>query len=77
MEKKKEEQERKFDGILDYDIIKNHKVQGFTDEQNKQVIRTTSNFEKAHLKAYIQGYKYFRFHGKLYEVKLETDLLKK
>jgi histidinol phosphatase-like PHP family hydrolase len=69
MEKKKEEQERKFDGILDYGIIKNHKVQGFTDEQNKQVIRTTSNFEKAHLKAYLQGYKYFRFHGKLYEVK--------
>ena len=68
-----EEKEKAFDGILDYNIIKDHKIEGFTEEQNRQVIKTTSNFEKAHLKAYLKGYKYFKFHGNIYEVKYKKN----
>lgn len=62
---------RKFGGILDYGVIKNHKVKGLTDEQNKKLIRTTGNFEKAHLRAYLKGYSHFKFHNNIFTVKEE------
>lgn len=67
----KEEKKRKFGGILDYGIIKNHKVEGMSEEDNKKLIKTTSNFEKAHLKAYLKGYKQFTFHNNVFTVKEE------
>lgn len=61
--------DRKFGGILDYNIIKDYKLKDQPEEVSKKLIRTTSNFEKAHLKAYLKGYKYFTFHGRIFEVK--------
>ena len=67
-----EEKKQTFDGILDWDIIKTHQIKEFTPEQNKDVVRVTRNFEKAHLKAYLKGYTHFTFHGRVYEVKRKT-----
>lgn len=65
----KKQETKTFDGVLDWAIIKSHKVKEFTEEQNRDIVKVTRNFEKAHLKAYLKGYKYFKFHGKVYEVK--------
>lgn len=61
--------DRKFGGILDYNIIKNYKMKDVSDEANRKLIRDTVNFEKAHLKAYLKGYKFFTFHGNIFTVK--------
>ena len=60
---------RKFGGILDYNTLKSYKLKDGDEKTSKKLIRTTSNFEKAHLKAYLKGYKYFTFHGNIFEVK--------
>lgn len=60
---------RKFGGILDYNILKSYKLKEGDSETSRKLIKTTSNFEKAHLKAYLKGYKYFTFHGQIFEVK--------
>lgn len=67
----KEEKKRKFNGILDYNVIKGHKITGMTEEENEELIRSTSNFEKAHLRAYLKGYKQFIFHGRAFDVQEE------
>jgi len=64
---------RKFGGILDYNILKGYKLKDGDEETTKKLIRTTSNFEKAHLKAYLKGYKYFTFHGQVFEVKDKVE----
>jgi len=65
--------DRKFGGILDYNILKSYKLKEGDDETTRKLIRTTSNFEKAHLKAYLKGYTHFTFHGQVYEVKRKTE----
>ena len=65
----KEEKKQTFDGILDWDIIKTHQIKEFAPEQNKEIVKLTRNFEKAHLKAYLKGHTHFTFHGQVYEVK--------
>ncbi len=60
---------RTYGGILDYETIKNHKMKDLSPEKNREFIKSIRNFENAHLKAYLKGYKYFRYHGQVYEVK--------
>ena len=51
-----EEKKQTFDGIIDWNVIKTHQIKEFTPEQNKEIVKLTRNFEKAHLKAYLKGY---------------------
>lgn len=71
---KKNKGTRKFEGILDWSVIKTHHMKDASPEENKQIVRGVSNFEKAHLKAYLKGYKYFTYHGQVYEVKEKKDV---
>lgn len=59
-------EERRYGGILDYKMIKEYPVED-------KVKRETMNFEKAQLKAYLKGYKYFKYHGNIFEVRLGKD----
>jgi len=70
---KDSERERGFGGILDFTEVRRHKMKDLTDEQNMELIRQTKNFEKAHLRAYLKGWKYFKYHGNWFEVKVKEE----
>lgn len=63
-------EKREYGGILDYKMIKEYPIED-------KVKKETRNFEKAQLKAYLKGYKYFKFHGNIFEVRLGSDANKK